>query len=128
MAIEASSAPEYQAVVVANKSWVAWKRGDAERSETLANNAMEIWQNEAPKYPMKWLALIQMIAIATEQGRTRDAVPLSHVLLKPPHALLGGGVGDALQEAVDLFADGKIEASAAAFERAIGGAILEGYL
>jgi len=127
-AIEASSAPEYQAVVVANQSWLAWKRGDAELSETLADNAMEIWQNEAPKYPLKWLAMMQMIAVAIKRGRVQDAVPLSQVLLKPPHALLGGGVGEALQQAVDLFEAGKVEDSVAAFDLAIGCAITTGYL
>jgi len=127
-AIKASSAPEYRAVVMANESWLAWKRGDAGLSQTLANNAMEIWHNEAPKYPLKWLAMMQMIAVATKEGQFRDAVSLSQDLLKPPHALLGAGVGDALQQAVDLFAARKEEETAVVLERAVGCAITAGYL
>ena len=127
-AVEASSALEYRAVVKANESWLAWKRGDDDQSRALADDAIQIWQKEAPKYPLKWLAMMQLIAIATKEDRIGDGIALSRDLLKAPHALLGNGVGDALHQAVALFENQQAGKASAILAEAVGCAKTAGYL
>lgn len=127
-AIEAGSAPEYRAVVKANESWLAWKRDDIDQARARADEAMQIWQQTTPNYPLKWLAMIQIIAAATEEDRISDAIDLSRALLKPPHALLGNGVGQALHHAVEFFEDQKKKKASASLAEAIGCAKTACYL
>ena len=127
-AIEASSAIEYRAVVKANESWLAWKSGDDDQSRALADDAIRIWQKEAPKYPLKWLAMMQLIAIAAKEDRAGDGIALSRDLLQAPHALLGGGVGHALHQAVALYEDQQAGKASAILAEAVECAKNAGYL
>lgn len=127
-AIEASRAPEYRAVIHANESWLAWKRGDKYQAESRAHESIQIWQDAAPKYPLKWLAIMQLIAMAAEDKRIGNAIDLSRILLKPPHALLGNGAGAALNQAVDSFDNKDNGKASASLAEAIELAKTAGYL
>jgi len=125
---EALDMREYVAVVLANRSWTAWANGRQQAAKSLAEEALESWQNHSPKYPFKWLALMQLIDIEIRNTNLDDA--LSHVkqLLDPANAKLIGGVEEALLETVSQHAAGNTEKAVSSLTAALGYAKRAGYL
>jgi tetratricopeptide (TPR) repeat protein len=119
---------EYVAVVYANRSWVAWKNGDDALAVELASDALEAWKQRAPKYPFKWLAYLQLIAIAINKEDLALCVEHTGHMLAPPSARLAGGVDQLLAEAVSAFESGDIETARDRCTSALEAARDNGYL
>lgn len=119
---------EYVAVVLANRSWVAWKNGKQQDATVWAEAAMDRWQSHSPRYPFKWLALMQLIDIAISNASLGDAFEHARLLLDPANAKLAGGVEEALEEAVAYYADGNTEKAASSLATALEYATKAGYL
>jgi predicted ATPase len=126
-AAEASGAHEYVAAIMANQSWLAWRSGNTEDAVRLGRDALAIWSEKAPNYPLQWLAKLPMIAIALQRQDVPGAVELSRGLLPPPNALLGG-VTDAMARAVASFDQQEIAQASEALSEAVSLATDSGYL
>jgi eukaryotic-like serine/threonine-protein kinase len=81
------SLPEYEAMALANQSWVAWHGGDDAQAEADALAALDIWERLPARYFISWMALWQLIAIAVAAGQTEQAVDYARGLLRPPQQL-----------------------------------------
>jgi len=125
---EALNMQEYVAVVLANRSWLAWKSGQQQEAVKLAEDALDNWRTHSPRYPFKWLALMQLVDI--EHGRANLDVAFEHTraLLDRTNAKLSGGVEEALEEAMAWYADGEKEKAAPGMAAALGYAKKAGYL
>jgi len=126
-AAAARGADEYTAVAIANESWLAWKSNDTEAAGRLAKEAVQIWSQKAPKYPLQWVAKLQLIAMSLEKADLATAVEFSRSLLPPPQALLRG-VSDALERAVARFDARDPALASEALGEAVALAVEEGYL
>jgi hypothetical protein len=62
-------------------------RGDDEQAEADALAALDMWERLPSRYPVNWMALWQLIAIAVAAGRTEQAVDYARGLLRPPQQL-----------------------------------------
>ncbi len=91
---------EYLAVLAACESWLAWRHDDFGAARQLAEQALALWEERAPRYPFKWLALLQSMAMDYREGRTDTALEAARALLTPPMARLAGGLEEALRAAV----------------------------
>jgi len=125
---EALQMREYVAVVLANRSWVAWKTDRLQDAAELSEQAMENWQKHSPGYPFKWLALMQLIDISHSNGDVTKTIEYAKILLDRKNAKLIGGVEDAFDAAVASNADGNAEETAAGISRAVVLARQAGYL
>ncbi len=119
---------EYVAVLLANRSWLAWKNGNQMKATRLAEEALERWQKRSPKYPFKWLALMQLVAIALDEKKLETAVDYARILLDPANAKLIGGVDEALADAVATFDAGKPDKSSSNLALALECATESGFL
>ena len=45
-----ASLPEYEAMAIANRAWVAWRTGDAEKAATDAQTALDMWEKLPVRY------------------------------------------------------------------------------
>jgi tetratricopeptide (TPR) repeat protein len=125
---EALDMREYVAVVFANQSWIALKNGDYQDATGLAEEALESWQKHSPRYPFKWLALMQLVDINKNNMNVDDAIKYARVLIEPANAKLIGGVEEALKEAVSGFDKGLVEKAASGLATALKYANRAGYL
>lgn len=125
---EALDMREYVAVVLANRSWIAWVNGRQQAAKALAEEAMESWQSHSPKYPFKWLAAMQLIDIELRDANLDNAFVHVQLLLERANARLIGGVEEALQEAAAQHAAGNTEKAAASLTTALECAKNAGYL
>ena len=46
----------YFAAAKANLGWVAWRRGEVEQAVSFAQEALAIWKQVSPNYPVRWQA------------------------------------------------------------------------
>lgn len=119
---------EYVAVSYANRSWLAWKKGEFDKASKLAILALEVWQERAPKYPFKWLACLQLIDIAHREKDLALAVDYVEKMMAPPSATLVGGIKESIAQAVSGYSAGNMEAAHDHFEAALKAANDNGYL
>jgi tetratricopeptide (TPR) repeat protein len=96
-----ASLPEYEAMAIANRAWVAWHSGDQEKAATDAQTALRIWQELPVRYFFDWMALWPLIGIALAARRVEQAaeyargmLPISQQSLQEPAGTL---VGDAVR-------------------------------
>ncbi len=125
---EALQMREYVAVVLANRSWIAWKTGRLEDAIKLGEEALDNWQKHSPGYPFKWLALMQLIDMANSNTGQEKAIEYTNISLDRKNAKLIGGVEAAFQEAVGSYSDDIPERIAASLANALGLAKKAGYL
>lgn len=119
---------EYVAVVLANRSWIAWKKGRQQAAIELSEEALEEWRKHSPKYPFKWLALIQLIEIEHAKEHQGRADKRIQQLLDPANAKLIGGVEASLQESISRYAAGSTEKANSSLASALDLAREAGYL
>lgn len=119
---------EYVAVVLANRSWMAWKTADQENAKILADDAMENWQKHSPGYPFKWLALLQLIDIALDNSELGKAIEYAIVLLDQKNAKLIGGVEEAFDAAISAHANNTPNMTVTNLAEALELAKKDGYL
>ena len=52
-----ASLPEYEAMAIANRAWVARRRGDEEQAAANAHAALQRWKGLPVRYIFDWMAL-----------------------------------------------------------------------
>lgn len=127
-AVESSTAHDYEAVALANQSWIAWKSGQLDGAVALAEQALELWQREAPDYPLQWLAKFQLVAVFLERDNVQRAIEYGRSLLGSTNAILGNGVTEELERSVAAFDAGDTDAAGRSLKTAIKLAGDAGYL
>lgn len=125
---EALNMREYVAVALANRSWVAWKNGNYQDATALAEEALESWQKHSPRYPFKWLALMQFIEVEHGKKSLDEAIKHVQILLDPANAKLIGGVEEAMQEVVACHSTGNNAQTTTSLATALELAKTAGYL
>lgn len=79
------SLPEYEAMAIANRAWVAWRCGDEEKAATDAHAALDMWEKLPVRYFYDWMGLWPLVAMALASGRVEEAVEHARAML-PPHS------------------------------------------
>ena len=77
-----SQLADYTGALLANRSWAALREERHEEARDLAESALTAWRTVRAPYPMQWLALFPLLALAVHESRVDDAVALAHALLE----------------------------------------------
>jgi tetratricopeptide (TPR) repeat protein len=101
-AAAANMAP-YSATARANLAWVAWQRGNSGQAEAEAHAALDSW---SPAYPFQWTALLPLLAIEVERGRTAEAVLHARALFAPHQQRLPGTLDASFKRGIQLWEQG----------------------
>ena len=110
-----SQLAEYTGALLANRSWAALREERYEEARELAQAALTAWRTVRVPYPMQWLALFPLLALAVQAACVEEAVGIARALLEKDQQLLPdelslmldvSGLGntplDALSRAVEL--------------------------
>ncbi len=127
-AAAAARMDDYVAASLANRAWLAWRRGDARSAEALGRQALALWQQSPLVYPAQWQGLLPLIAIACAQKRYAQAFAWLAALLDPTQQLLQEPLNALLQCALDAHAAGQDGEARDHLQRAFGVARKLGYL
>jgi class 3 adenylate cyclase/tetratricopeptide (TPR) repeat protein len=105
----AASLPEYEAMAIANRAWVAWRSGDEETAAKDAQAALEMWEGLPVRYFYDWMALWPLVAMALASGRAGQAAEQARGMLPPPQQLLQEPVRTLVENAVHAWDSGQPE-------------------
>ena len=84
----------YVAAARVCNAWVEWRGGNAERAESLATKALEIWTAHSHPYPFQWTALFPLLDIQMAGERFEAAKALLTRLLHPSQQALPKTLAD----------------------------------
>lgn len=90
---------EYFVTVRAQRAWVAYRRGEHASALEQAETALRSWDSLPYRYPLRWLALLPLMAVHVAEQRFAEAATAAADMLPPPLARLREPVWQALQEA-----------------------------
>jgi eukaryotic-like serine/threonine-protein kinase len=102
-----ASLPEYEAMALANRAWVAWRSGAEEKAVTDAHAALDMWEGLPVRYFYDWMALWPLLAMALASGRVDEAVAYARGMLPPPQQLLQEPVRTLVESAVHAWDAGQ---------------------
>jgi tetratricopeptide (TPR) repeat protein len=121
---------DYVGAARANLAWVAWCQGDLATAREEGQAACERWQKLALvyPYPMQWMGLWVLVALALEQGDVGEAVRHAHAMLDAKQERLAGEVTVILEQAVAAAERGEMEVTSGLLRRAAEVAEEHGYL
>ncbi len=77
-----SQLAEYTGALLANRAWAALREGRREEARELADSALTAWRAVRVPYPMQWLALFPLLALAVQASRVDEAVGVARALLE----------------------------------------------
>jgi tetratricopeptide (TPR) repeat protein len=123
-----ASLPEYEAMAIANRAWVAWRSGEAEEAATDAQAALRIWEELPVRYIFDWMALWPMVVIALASGRVEEAAEYARRMLPPPQQLLQEPAQTLVDSAVHAWDAGQAAEAEGLLRRAVRTAGDLGYL
>jgi class 3 adenylate cyclase/tetratricopeptide (TPR) repeat protein len=123
-----ASLPEYEAMAIANRAWVAWRTGDQEKAAADAQAALEKWEKLPVRYFFDWMALWPLLAIALSSGRAEQAARYAREMLQPPQQLLREPARSMLDDAVHRWDAGKTAEAEQLLGQAVRAAGDLGYL
>ena len=102
-----ASRPEYAGVALANRAWVAWRRGDLAQAESCGREALGIWEALPSRYPLAWMALWPLVGIAIEWSRMSEAVEHARSMLAPHQQVLPTVLQKGLVDTVEAWDAGR---------------------
>ena len=123
-----ASFPEYEAMAIANRAWVAWRSGDESTAVTDAQAALEMWGGLPVRYFYDWMALWPLVAVALAAGKVEEAVEHARGMLPPPQQLLQEPVRTMVETAVHAWDAGRTAETEELIRRALRAAGGHGYL
>jgi class 3 adenylate cyclase/tetratricopeptide (TPR) repeat protein len=127
-AAEAAGMVEYEAVNRACRSWLAWRSGHHEEASQEAEAALAAWHSIPSAYPFCWLALWPLLALATCDGRTEQAIGYASELLAGDQQPPPPAISAKLLAAQSHWARQDETRTRARFEEAVAEARASGYL
>jgi class 3 adenylate cyclase/tetratricopeptide (TPR) repeat protein len=95
-----ASLPEYEAMAIANRAWVAWRTGDNETATADALTALDTWERLPVRYFYDWMALWPLLAMSLAAQRTDQAAEYARRMLPPPQQLLQEPVRTMVENAI----------------------------
>jgi tetratricopeptide (TPR) repeat protein len=98
----------YVAAAKANLAWVAWRTGNVRQAASLAGEALRIWQEISPKYPVQWQATWITLGIALKEERLDDAVSYARQIIAFPQMPPPDRVAPLLEAAIAAWNKGQI--------------------
>jgi eukaryotic-like serine/threonine-protein kinase len=123
----AAQMPEYEGAAHGHLSWRSWRRGDLAGAERAGRAALAAW-GTGQLYPLRWCALLPLLATAIARRRIPDALGFAAALLDPSQQRLPDDLTDALRRAVEAAEDGDAEVVAEHLARAVARAEHARYL
>jgi class 3 adenylate cyclase/tetratricopeptide (TPR) repeat protein len=123
-----ASLPEYEAMAIANRAWVAWRSGQEEKAATDAKGALGMWEGLPVRYFFDWMALWPLLAMALASGNVEEAVEYARRMLPPPQQLLQEPVRTLVENAVHTWDTGQPPETEEMLRRAVHAAGDLGYL
>jgi hypothetical protein len=123
-----TSLPEYEAMAIANRAWVAWRTGEEKKAATDALTALKMWQRLPVRYFFDWMALWPLLAMALASQRIEQAVEYAREMLPPPQQLLQEPVRTMVDKAVQEWEAGRLAESEELLRQAVRAAGDLGYL
>jgi eukaryotic-like serine/threonine-protein kinase len=120
--------PEYEAMAIANRAWVAWRDGDEEAATADARAALGLWEELPIRYFFDWMALWPLLAMALAAGRIEEAAQCARGMLPPPQQRLQEPVRTLVEEAVQAWDSGQPAEAEELLRRAARAAADLGYL
>jgi class 3 adenylate cyclase/transcriptional regulator with XRE-family HTH domain/tetratricopeptide (TPR) repeat protein len=123
-----ASLPEYEAMAIANRAWVAWRGGEEGRAAADARAALEMFKRLPVTYPFDWMALWPLLAMALTSQQIEQAVHYARGMLPPPQQLLREPACTLLDSAIRAWDSGLSARSECLLTRAVSAAIELGYL
>ena len=123
-----ASLPEYEAMAIASRAWVAWRSGDQETAATDAQAALRMWEGLPVRYFFDWMALWPLVAIALTSQHIGQAAEYARGLLPPPQQLLQEPARTLAQDAIHAWDAGQPAKTKELLRRAVRAAGDLGYL
>jgi class 3 adenylate cyclase/tetratricopeptide (TPR) repeat protein len=123
-----ASLPEYEAMAIANRAWVAWRTGEQETSAADAQAALEKWEKLPVRYPFDWMALWPLLAMALASQRIERAAECARGMLPPPQQPLQEPLRTLVNSVVRAWENGQPTETEELLRRAVRAAADLGYL
>jgi class 3 adenylate cyclase/tetratricopeptide (TPR) repeat protein len=95
-----ASLPEYEAMAIANRAWVAWRSGEEEKAVTDAQTALRMWEELPARYMFDWMALWPLVAVALAAQQVEQAAEYARAMLPVPQQSLQEPVRTLVEDAV----------------------------
>lgn len=119
--------PIYVGVAWANRSWLAWHRGELEEAQRHGQKALNLWEGRGA-YPIQWTACWPLAAVALQVDDMSAAIQHARALIDPAQQKLPDALTAWLESAVGSWEANDRVAARAALERAVAHAGESGYL
>ncbi len=123
-----ASLPEYEAMAIANRAWVAWRTGKHDEAAADAQAALRMWEGLPVRYFLDWMALWPLLAMALASQRTEEAVNHARGMLAPRQQQLQEPLPALLEDAVHAWEAGQPAEAGESLRRAVSAAGDLGYL
>ncbi len=120
--------PEYEAFASANEAWLLWRAGEVDRVDALGQDALDTWARLPERYPVDWMALWPMIALALARANLPRAIDLARGLLAPTQEPLPPPLHDLVRTATQTASQGNVTEAAEVLGRAVELARQTGFL
>ncbi len=123
-----ASLPEYEAMAIANRAWVAWHSGDEETAATDAHAALDMWEGLPARYLFDWMALWPLLAMALASRQMEQAAEYARQMLSPSQQPLREPTGTLVDSAIHAWDNGQPAETEELLCRAVRAAEDLGYL
>jgi class 3 adenylate cyclase len=120
--------PEYEAMAIANRAWVAWRSGEEAQAATDAQAALQIWESLPARYMFDWMALWPLVAIALASQNVEQAAEYARRMLPPPQQPLQEPARTLVEDAVHAWDANQPAETEELLHRAVSAAGDLGYL
>jgi class 3 adenylate cyclase/tetratricopeptide (TPR) repeat protein len=115
----AVSLPEYEAMALANRSWVHARAGRAALAEEDARVALELWRGLPVRYPFDWMAAWPLIEVELGRGRIAEAIALTQDMFAEHQQPIPAEIRSPLSRAIELWEGGDLDRVERELRRAV---------
>jgi tetratricopeptide (TPR) repeat protein len=120
---DAVSFPEYEAMALANRSWVHVREGRTALAEKDARAALELWRGLPVRYPFDWMAAWPLIEVELGRRRIAEAIALMQDMFAEHQQPISAEIRSQLSRVIELWEEGDLDR----VERELRRAILVGH-
>ncbi|QSQ18991.1 AAA family ATPase [Pyxidicoccus parkwayensis] len=118
----------YQGAAKANLAWADWRDGDPVAAEKKAREALALWKGPTYVFPLQWMALLPLLAMALEQRHLAEAVAHAQALLDSEQQGLPRELTEPLTQAIAAWEQGNAERSQWRLRQSITASTAQGYV